>query len=266
MEGQNKSAVTKYFPNESMDLLQFATNETDSNFENGSSADSDETNEPTDQPAITELKFSIKNILGLDKESVSKIADQGCSSKTLNNDDKTKDDLIDEDSSKFSWLQCTRYKPPKLPRRKNKDGVKRRKLGRNPRVPFTQNQVSVLEEKFRRTHYLSSMDVAELSSVLSLSDNRVKIWFQNRRARERRDRESAQISPLRQKSFQPLLVPSVTWPLYPATGSLAQLHSVVQHSRMGFLPSAFSMYLPHHDTNSRPACTETSVGCVDSNM
>ncbi|CAL1527517.1 unnamed protein product, partial [Lymnaea stagnalis] len=59
---------------------------------------------------------------------------------------------------------------------------------RNPRVPFTQHQVLVLEEKFRRTHYLSSMDVAELSSALNLTETRVKIWFQNRRARERRDK------------------------------------------------------------------------------
>lgn len=57
---------------------------------------------------------------------------------------------------------------------KKKDGMKKRKLGRNPRVPFTQHQVAVLEHKFRRTHYLSSMDVAELSTALSLTENRVR--------------------------------------------------------------------------------------------
>ena len=56
---------------------------------------------------------------------------------------------------------------------KKKDGTKKRKLGRNPRVPFTQHQVAVLEHKFRRTHYLSSLDVAELSTALSLTENRV---------------------------------------------------------------------------------------------
>ena len=51
--------------------------------------------------------------------------------------------------------------------------MKKRKLGRNPRVPFTQHQVSVLEQKFRQTHYLSSVDVAELSAALNLTETRV---------------------------------------------------------------------------------------------
>ena len=57
---------------------------------------------------------------------------------------------------------------------KRKDGVKKRKLGRNPRVPFTQHQVNTLEQKFRRTHYLSSVDVAELSAALNLTETRVR--------------------------------------------------------------------------------------------
>lgn len=56
---------------------------------------------------------------------------------------------------------------------KKKDGLKKRKLGRNPRVPFTQHQVGVLEQKFRHTHYLSSVDVAELSAALNLTETRV---------------------------------------------------------------------------------------------
>ncbi|KAJ8309024.1 hypothetical protein KUTeg_013898 [Tegillarca granosa] len=58
---------------------------------------------------------------------------------------------------------------------KRKDGTKKRKLGRNPRVPFTQHQVAALEQKFRRTHYLSSMDVAELSAALNLTETRVSL-------------------------------------------------------------------------------------------
>ncbi|XP_038073233.1 homeobox protein MSX-2-like [Patiria miniata] len=104
---------------------------------------------------------------------------------------KGDEDETDNPLTRFSWLQCTRYKPPRLPRAKRKDGAKKRKLGRNPRVPFSPSQVTTLEQKFRCTHYLSSIDVAELSAALNLSENRVKIWFQNRRARERRDKETA---------------------------------------------------------------------------
>ncbi|XP_071504957.1 uncharacterized protein [Diadema antillarum] len=121
-------------------------------------------------------------------------------------DMKPDTDVIDNPMARFSWLQCTRYKPPRLPRTKRKDGTKKRKLGRNPRVPFSPTQVATLEQKFRCTHYLSSIDVAELSTALNLSENRVKIWFQNRRARERRDKEG--IDSKAQPSAQPNLLPS----------------------------------------------------------
>ena len=62
---------------------------------------------------------------------------------------------------------------------KKKDGVRKRKLGRNPRVPFTQHQVAVLEHKFRQTHYLSSVDVAELSAALNLTETRVSNSYKN---------------------------------------------------------------------------------------
>nr|XP_018903557.1 PREDICTED: homeobox protein GBX-2 [Bemisia tabaci] len=90
----------------------------------------------------------------------------------------------------YDWLRCTRYKPPKLKRTRRQDGVVRRKLGRNPRIPFSSEQVLTLENKFRENAYLSCADVAALSSALRLSEIRIKIWFQNRRARERREREA----------------------------------------------------------------------------
>ncbi|XP_065348343.1 homeobox protein MSX-1-like isoform X2 [Cloeon dipterum] len=96
------------------------------------------------------------------------------------------------DSQRFEWLHCTRYRPPRLPRTRRKEGAQKRKLGRNPRIPFSSSQVSVLEQRFKQSQYLSSSDVAELANFLNLSETRVKIWFQNRRARERRDRETRQ--------------------------------------------------------------------------
>ncbi|XP_072158099.1 uncharacterized protein [Bemisia tabaci] len=93
-------------------------------------------------------------------------------------------------SGMYDWLRCTRYKPPKLKRTRRQDGVVRRKLGRNPRIPFSSEQVLTLENKFRENAYLSCADVAALSSALRLSEIRIKIWFQNRRARERREREA----------------------------------------------------------------------------
>ncbi|KAK9869310.1 hypothetical protein WA026_003061 [Henosepilachna vigintioctopunctata] len=91
----------------------------------------------------------------------------------------------------FSWLQCTRYCPPKLPRNHRRDVPQRRQMGRHPRIPFTTQQLYILEEKFQQTAYLTGEEVMELAKRLQLADIRVKIWFQNRRARDRREKFSA---------------------------------------------------------------------------
>ncbi|GLV43320.1 uncharacterized protein CBL_03863 [Carabus blaptoides fortunei] len=99
----------------------------------------------------------------------------------------------------FPWLQCTRYCPPKLPRSQKKEGPQKRQLGRHPRIPFSGQQLAVLEEKFKNSPYLSSTEVTQLSRKLQLADIRVKIWFQNRRARERRERNE-EPKPLKSQS------------------------------------------------------------------
>ncbi|KAK3093410.1 hypothetical protein FSP39_015264 [Pinctada imbricata] len=122
------------------------------------------------------VKFSIDSILARKSKTDENVTEEvKADDMWLPEDDGSINPDEDQtDAQKFSWLQCTRYKPPKLPRLKKKDGVKKRKLGRNPRVPFTQHQVAVLEQKFRRTHYLSSMDVVELSTALNLTETRVR--------------------------------------------------------------------------------------------
>ncbi|GJQ76410.1 hypothetical protein Trydic_g2126 [Trypoxylus dichotomus] len=69
-----------------------------------------------------------------------------------------------------------------------REGPQKRQLGRHPRIPFTTHQLTILEEKFKHSPYLSSQEVKEISRKLDLADIRVKIWFQNRRARERREK------------------------------------------------------------------------------
>ncbi|VDP75296.1 unnamed protein product [Echinostoma caproni] len=68
---------------------------------------------------------------------------------------------------------------------------------RSARIPFTTEQARVLEEKFTQSHYLSGYEVTKLAKRLQLSETRVKIWFQNRRARERRDLQHLRSNPHR---------------------------------------------------------------------
>lgn len=58
---------------------------------------------------------------------------------------------------------------------RKKECVRRRRLGRNPRIPFSTEQVAILEKKFRTSPYLSNSDVAHLSKCLQLSESRVSI-------------------------------------------------------------------------------------------
>ncbi|KAG5876735.1 hypothetical protein JTB14_028609 [Gonioctena quinquepunctata] len=109
----------------------------------------------------------------------------GCENKKEANAEENPES--DNISNAFSWLQCTRFCPPKVPRMTKKDAPQKRQLGRYPRIPFTNQQIAILEEKFQESPYLSSEEATNLSKQLHLADVKVKIWFQNRRARRRRE-------------------------------------------------------------------------------
>ena len=43
-----------------------------------------------------------------------------------------------------------------------------------------------LENTYEKSHYVSAAQVSQLSTKLKLPESRIKIWFQNRRAREKK--------------------------------------------------------------------------------
>ncbi|EDW49608.1 homeobox protein MSX-2 [Drosophila sechellia] len=88
----------------------------------------------------------------------------------------------------YDWLQYTRYHPPKLPRALRQSAPAKRTPGRLPRIPFTPQQLQALESAYKESNYLSAEDANKLADSLELTNTRVKIWFQNRRARERREK------------------------------------------------------------------------------
>ncbi|XP_034354777.1 homeobox expressed in ES cells 1 [Arvicanthis niloticus] len=77
--------------------------------------------------------------------------------------------------------------------------------GRRPRTAFTQNQVEVLENVFRVNCY-PGIDIREdLAQKLNLEEDRIQIWFQNRRAKLKRSHRESQFL-MAKKPFNPDLL------------------------------------------------------------
>ncbi|XP_070690553.1 NK2 transcription factor related 7 [Pempheris klunzingeri] len=71
----------------------------------------------------------------------------------------------------------------------DKPSKSRPRVRRKPRVLFSQSQVSELERRFRQQRYLSAPEREHLALILKLTSTQVKIWFQNRRYKCKRQRQ-----------------------------------------------------------------------------
>ncbi|KAG4075712.1 hypothetical protein HA402_003537 [Bradysia odoriphaga] len=118
---------------------------------------------------VKSSNFSIDHILNKAGENISNCC-------TINEANVLEENFANKYSSElmpmFSWLQYTRYRPPKLTRT-HKIGPIKRTPGRLPRVPFTAEQLSSLENAYIQSSYLSSEEANRLAASLDLTSTRV---------------------------------------------------------------------------------------------
>ncbi|XP_065826728.1 homeobox protein MSX-1-like [Oscarella lobularis] len=65
--------------------------------------------------------------------------------------------------------------------------------GRQPRSQFSAYQIDMLSRRFERCRYVSYSERVHMARELSMSEHQVKVWFQNRRTKERRKRENNEV-------------------------------------------------------------------------
>ncbi|XP_053306409.1 homeobox protein Nkx-2.3 [Spea bombifrons] len=104
-------------------------------------------------------------------------------------DPKEEEEDEEETQRDTSHNTCFMKKSPDSDEKHEDPDRPKQRSRRKPRVLFSQAQVFELERRFKQQRYLSAPEREHLANSLKLTSTQVKIWFQNRRYKCKRQRQ-----------------------------------------------------------------------------
>ncbi|XP_048346588.1 homeobox protein Nkx-2.5 [Sphaerodactylus townsendi] len=136
----------------------------------------------------------------------------------------------------------------------------RQRKRRKPRVLFSQAQVYELERRFKQQKYLSAPERDHLANVLKLTSTQVKIWFQNRRYKCKRQRQDQSLEMVGLPPPRRIAVPVLVRDGKPCLGDSSPYGSPYNVSLnpygYGGYPAAYSTY-----SNAAGAACQATYSC-----
>ncbi|KAL7403881.1 hypothetical protein ABVT39_006295 [Epinephelus coioides] len=141
--------------------------------------------------------------------------------------------------------------------------VQKQRSRRRPRVLFSQAQVFELERRFKQQRYLSAPEREHLATTLKLTSNQVKIWFQNRRYKCKRQRQDKSLEAAGQHHPPPprrVAVPVLVRDGKPCLGGAQGYAAAAPYGSNPYSYNGYPAYTynsPAYNTNY--SCTYTSI-------
>ncbi|XP_066928265.1 homeobox protein slou-like [Clytia hemisphaerica] len=145
----------------------------------------------------------------------------------LSSDDTCNDDDAQSDDSSSRPISDDETNPTNINDFSPTTGKQK---ARRTRTAFTYEQLVALENKFRVTRYLSVCERLNLALSLGLSETQVKIWFQNRRTKWKKQNPGQDVNgPIPQELTSPRLLPPTTSDIIPSPTRSENYFSYARH-------------------------------------